>query len=379
MSSARRRAAGDWRSLSALAPGAVRFVPNAGPPASRGRRAAHRRSRRFRRRSRRPRPTPAGDAPWRRGRRDGRPEQRVELFGGREESGRRGEAFRASLPQTRSSSSRSNCSWRCTASGDVARARASPGRPLERRASPAAPDASASLSSSSIAAISRPGTAPRRTLSTCERTVGRSASSSPGAEHEHRAWRRLLEELEERVLGVLVHALGVLDDGDAPRALHRGERQLANQRPDGAGLRRRLARRCGSAGPHPTAPAGAGPGGCRDRPSGTSRRRGRGGRPRPQPAQSSAAARSSARVVLPLPGGPESRRACGMAPVDAILAMAASAAGCPRVRQPPMSGIRLPAPPEFAGSCVAPEPSPPRRRVRRPRRRSPCAVRASAV
>ncbi len=57
------------------------------------------------------------------------------------------------------------------------------------------------------------------------------------AEHKHRARRRLLEEFEERVLGILVHALGVLHDRDAPRAFHRGERHLADQRTDGARLR----------------------------------------------------------------------------------------------------------------------------------------------
>ena len=49
--------------------------------------------------------------------------------------------------------------------------------------------------------------------------------------------RRLLEHLEERVLGVVVEAMGLLDDHDTRPALDREQGQLADQVPDRARLR----------------------------------------------------------------------------------------------------------------------------------------------
>ena len=77
---------------------------------------------------------------------------------------------------------------------------------------------------------------------------------------------------------------------------------------------------------------GGGPGGCRARPAGTPGRRGTAAR-RAAAVHSSPAAMSSARVVLPTPSGPTRRTAWGTAP-RIIVAAAASAAACPRVRAP---------------------------------------------
>src|SRR5262245_51198753 len=61
------------------------------------------------------------------------------------------------------------------------------------------------------------------------------------AEDDRDAGRRLLERLEQRGLGVLVHPVGAVDDGDAPAALHRHQGQLRDQVADTAEPRVRTA------------------------------------------------------------------------------------------------------------------------------------------
>ena len=62
-----------------------------------------------------------------------------------------------------------------------------------------------------------------------ERTVGRQAVLVVGAQDERRAGGRLLERLEERRLGVVVHAMRALDERHAPAALDGHQRQLGHQ------------------------------------------------------------------------------------------------------------------------------------------------------
>jgi hypothetical protein len=58
-----------------------------------------------------------------------------------------------------------------------------------------------------------------------------------GAEHNRDPGRRLLEHLEEGVLGVVVESIGLLDDDDPRPAFDGEQRQLADQMPDRARLR----------------------------------------------------------------------------------------------------------------------------------------------
>ena len=62
-----------------------------------------------------------------------------------------------------------------------------------------------------------------------ERTVGSNRSSLVGTQDQADRRRRLLERLEERVLGVLVHPLGMFDDRDPMAAFDRQVGQLGDQ------------------------------------------------------------------------------------------------------------------------------------------------------
>ncbi len=155
-----------------------------------------------------------------------------------------------------------------TASGARAYAMAAPGRPAARRASRAASGGSATPCSPRIASMSRTPTGPSRRRAQRERTVGSSLSSSSAHRIEGETGRRLLEGLEERRLGILVHAVGGLDDRDASRPFEGHEDELADQLADASDLRTRAADD-DLALPAPPGRAGGGPDGRHARAGGT--------------------------------------------------------------------------------------------------------------
>ena len=90
-----------------------------------------------------------------------------------------------------------------------------------------------------------------------DRIVGRSGSSASAHRMRIDPGRRLLERLEQGRLGVLVHALGRLDDGDPGTTLDRQQGQLADEVADAADA-------CAPGPPMPTwRPGPSGPNRCR--------------------------------------------------------------------------------------------------------------------
>ena len=71
-----------------------------------------------------------------------------------------------------------------------------------------------------------------RTIWQRERIVGSRPPERMGDQHEHRARRRLLEILQQRVGGVDVHVVGGIDDDDTVAAVMRGHGQEAVDAPD---------------------------------------------------------------------------------------------------------------------------------------------------
>ena len=128
--------------------------------------------------------------------------------------------------------------------------RASPGRPPARRASRAAGGRIGERPRRrAVARCPAAATGPRRTRTQRERTVGRRRSSSSAHRMSVAPGGRLLERLEQRRLGVVVHAMGALDDAPRATALDGQQRELPT-RPRTARLGTSC-RRSGSAGPGP--------------------------------------------------------------------------------------------------------------------------------
>ena len=116
-----------------------------------------------------------------------------------------------------------------SASGSAAHDRASPGRPSATRARRAAVGASATPSSTRIASMSRTPDRPEADPGAARADGRQQAVLAIGAQDEDDARGRLLEGLEQGRLGVLVHALGGLDDADAGPALDGQQGQLGDE------------------------------------------------------------------------------------------------------------------------------------------------------
>ena len=169
--------------------------------------------------------------------------------------------------------------------------------------------------SARIASMSRTPTGPRRSRAQRDRIVGRSGSSASAQSTIVTPGRRLLERLEQGRLGVLVHAVGTLDDRDPGAALDRQQGQVGDEVADAPDLGAGAADDDLATRARP-ARAGAGRGGRRARRAGTPGRSRHGRAAASSAVHSRPAARSSASVVLPTPAGPTSRTACGRPAAD---------------------------------------------------------------
>ncbi len=203
--------------------------------------------------------------------------------------------------------------------GPRRRRRRGPTRPPASRASRAAVGGSASSRSASRRSMSRTPTGPSRMRAQRDRTVGSSRSSSSAHRISVVPGGRLLERLQQRRLGVVVHPVSVAEDRDPRAALDGQQRELDGEAADGARLGMEAVAdadlAAGALGlqavqvrvvavlDHPAAAA---------RPA-------RPVAPRSAPVHRSAAARSIASGSLPTDAGPASSMACGtrVASIDA--------------------------------------------------------------
>ena len=178
------------------------------------------------------------------------------------------------------------------------RARTASGWPLSRSATPRLPRAAIAIARACVG-----GAAPRSTRRSVRRSTGDGREAQVrrsrqdrrqerrrviGAQDDARARARLLEGLEERVLGIGVHPLCGAHDRHAVAAFHRQQRQCHRELADPA--------RCGSDRRRPPAQGGARRDGRRPRPCDTPRSRGRAARtdrPRGRAARPRGRARAS--------------------------------------------------------------------------------------
>ena len=221
--------------------------------------------------------------------------------------------------------------------------------------------------------MSRAPTSPSRTPEAARADGRQQPRLLVGAQHDRHPARRLLERLEQRRLGVLVHPVGALDDRDPGTALDRHQRELRDQVTDAPVPGLGSADDDLAAGP-------AGPSRWRSGwpPRSTSRQPGTPGtagrRARPCTA-ARPRGRARASSCRPRPGRRAGRRG---APAPRIMAADRAERGrCPRVRAPSMarrSGGRRPVP-SLAGRA-------PLRRGGRgvvPRRPRRCALAAAGL
>ena len=152
-----------------------------------------------------------------------------------------------------------------------------------------------------------------------------------GDQHEHLAWQRLLERLEQRVLRLLVGPVGALDQD---HALVR-RRSATRRWPAASGARRpRCSRRWHA--PRATDRDRPPPGrdGCAPARRGSRGRRCMAGGPGSSAWQKRRASRSSAKAPLPAPAGPCTSSVRCRRPDCAARSAAARACGCPRLWNP---------------------------------------------
>ena len=184
---------------------------------------------------------------------------------------------------------------------------------------PAARDASARPRSTSSAPMSATGTGPRRNRARATGDGRQDRGRVVGTQHDAGFADRLLERLEQRVLGIRVEPVGGLDDGHADATLHGQQRQVRDERLDladpdlVAGSFGREPMQVGVVAVLHLATRGADATGPR--------------RAGPVRMHRSPAARSIASVVLPTARGPTSRIACGARPRVMARRTAASASG----------------------------------------------------